>query len=75
MNMKHWLNRRTVAEQQNNGRTIGIPQNSRTVKEQKDTGRTTEKQQQEIFIWTSVVLLFGIYSRFIIFIPNISLTF
>ena len=75
MNMKHWLNRGTVAEQQNNDRTIGIPQNSRTVKEQKDTSRITEKQQQEIFIWTSVVLLFGIYSRFIIFIPNISLMF
>ena len=73
--MKHWLNRGTVAEQQNNDRTIGIPQNSRTVKEQKDTSRITEKQQQEIFIWTSVILLFGIYSRFIIFIPNISLMF
>ena len=43
---EHWQNIGTMAEQQNTGRTIGIPQNSKTCEKQRN--KVTTKQHQEI---------------------------
>ena len=45
-NTEHRQNTGTMAEQQNTGRTIGIPENSGTCEEQRNN--VTTKQHQEI---------------------------
>ena len=43
---EQWRNTETLEEQQNTGRTIGIPRNSGTCEEQRNN--VTTKQHQEI---------------------------